>query len=41
LPREVDAETTAAYIRDVLQGRKPIPESMGLQVEHILRLASA
>jgi anthranilate phosphoribosyltransferase len=41
LPREVDPETTAAYIRDVLQGRKPIPESMGLQVEHILRLASA
>jgi anthranilate phosphoribosyltransferase len=41
LPKEVDAETTAAYIRDVLQGRKPIPESMGLQVEHILRLASA
>jgi anthranilate phosphoribosyltransferase len=41
LPKEVDAETTAAYIRDVLHGRKPIPESMGLQVEHILRLASA
>ena len=41
LPKEVDPETTAAYIRDVLQGRKPIPESMVLQVEHILRLASA
>ena len=41
LPREVDPETTASYIRDVLQGRKPIPESMGLQVEHILRLATA
>jgi len=41
LPKEVDAETTATYIRDVLQGRKAIPESMGLQVEHILRLASA
>jgi anthranilate phosphoribosyltransferase len=41
LPREVDPETTAAYIRDVLHGRKPIPESMGLQVEHILRLATA
>ena len=25
LPREVDAESTAAYIRAVLQGRKPIP----------------
>lgn len=41
LPKQVDPETTAAYIRDVLQGRKPIPESMALQVEHILRLASA
>jgi anthranilate phosphoribosyltransferase len=41
LPKEVDAGTTAAYIRDVLHGRKPIPESMELQVEHILRLASA
>lgn len=40
LPREVDPETTAAYIRDVLAGRKPIPDSMALQVEHILRLAS-
>ena len=41
LPREVDPASTAAYIRDVLHGRKPIPESMGLQVEHILRLATA
>lgn len=41
LPREVDPETTAAYIRDVLAGRKPVPASMHLQVEHILRLASA
>ena len=41
LPREVDPETTAAYIRDVLQGRQPIPESLALQVEHILHLASA
>lgn len=41
LPKEVDPGTTAAYIRDVLQGRKPIPESMELQVEHILHLADA
>ena len=40
VPREVDPETTAAYIRDVLAGRKPVPDSMALQVEHILRLAS-
>lgn len=41
LPREIDAQTTAAYIQDVLAGRKPVPASMALQVEHILRLASA
>ncbi len=41
LPKETDAPTTAAYIRDVLAGRKPVPGSMALQVEHILRLASA
>jgi len=40
LPREIDAETTAAYIQDVLDGRKPVPASMALQVEHILRLAA-
>jgi anthranilate phosphoribosyltransferase len=39
LPREIDPETTAAYIQDVLAGRKPVPASMALQVEHILRLA--
>ena len=41
LPREIDAASTAAYIRDVLQERKPIPEALALQVEHILHLASA
>jgi hypothetical protein len=41
LPREIDAETTAAYIQDVLAGNKPVPASMALQVEHILHLASA
>ena len=40
LPKEIDAESTAAYIQDVLKGNKPIPPSMALQVEHILRLAS-
>jgi anthranilate phosphoribosyltransferase len=39
MPREIDAETTAAYIQDVLAERKPVPASMALQVEHILRLA--
>lgn len=41
LPREVDPDTTATYIRDVLAGRKSVPASMELQVEHILHLASA
>ena len=41
LPREIDADSTAAYIQDVLAGRKPVPASMALQVEHILRLAYA
>jgi anthranilate phosphoribosyltransferase len=40
LPREVDPATTAAYIREVLAGHKPVPDSLGLQVEHILHLAS-
>ena len=41
LPREIDAQATAIYIRDVMAGRKPIPHSMVLQVEHILHLAQA
>jgi anthranilate phosphoribosyltransferase len=41
LPREIDADTTAAYIQDVLAGNKPVPASMGLQVEHILRLSES
>jgi anthranilate phosphoribosyltransferase len=41
LPKEVDVETTAAYIRAVLAGHKKIPDSLALQVEHILRLAAA
>jgi anthranilate phosphoribosyltransferase len=41
LPREVDPATTAAYIADVLAGRKPVPDSVALQVEHILRLSAS
>jgi anthranilate phosphoribosyltransferase len=41
LPKDTDAQVTAAYIRDVLDGRRPVPASMALQVEHILRLAAA
>jgi len=39
LPKEIDPQTTAAYIHDVLEGRKPVPDSMAQQVEHILQLA--
>jgi anthranilate phosphoribosyltransferase len=41
LPREIDVETTAGYIREVMAGDKPVPSSMALQVEHILRLADS
>ena len=41
LPRDIDAVSTAAYIRDVLAERRPVPLSMAQQVEHILRLAAA
>jgi anthranilate phosphoribosyltransferase len=41
LPREIDAASTAAYIEDVLHGRKPVPASMGLQLEHILHLTAS
>jgi len=39
-PSGVDAQATAAYIHDVMNDRQPLPESISLQVEHILRLAS-
>lgn len=41
LPKEIDAGNTAAYIREVLDGARPIPASLALQVEHILRLSRA
>jgi anthranilate phosphoribosyltransferase len=39
-PSGVDAQATAAYIHDVMNDRQPLPGSIALQVEHILRLAS-
>lgn len=41
LPKELDAQSTAGFIRAVLAGDKPVPASLALQVEHILRLAAA
>jgi anthranilate phosphoribosyltransferase len=40
-PGDTAAGPTATYIRDVLDGRTPLPEALGLQVEHILRLAAS
>ncbi|MBA2963631.1 MULTISPECIES: DNA-binding protein YbiB [Ramlibacter] len=39
-PQGTDPAATAAYIGDVLDGRQPVPASLQLQVEHILRLAA-
>ena len=36
LPKEMDAQSTAAYIRRVLAGRSPVPAPITQQVEHIL-----
>jgi anthranilate phosphoribosyltransferase len=35
----IDAESTAVWIQQVLQGEKMIPENISLQVGHILRLS--
>ncbi|MFP8777160.1 DNA-binding protein YbiB [Hydrogenophaga sp. RWCD_12] len=37
LPKDIAAEATAAYIREVLDGRLPVPTPIALQVAHILR----
>ena len=38
LPQGTDAESTAGYVREVLNGTKMVPESIAKQVEHILHL---
>ena len=38
LPQTTDAASTAAYIRSVMSGQHPVPTSIAMQVEHILRL---
>ena len=40
LPKEIDVDSTAGYIREVLEGRKPVPAPIAQQVEHILHLSS-
>ena len=39
LPKTTDAASTAAYIRAVLAGDQPVPQSIARQVEHILQVA--
>lgn len=41
LPCGTDAKPTAGYIRAVLAGDQPVPPSVAVQVEHILRLATS
>ena len=41
LPTEIDADTTAAYIRSVLNGVLPIPAPIAQQVTHILHLVKS
>jgi anthranilate phosphoribosyltransferase len=38
LPKAIDAQTTALYIHAVLQGDKPVPAPIAMQVEHILHM---
>ena len=40
LPKDISAEATASYIRDVLDGRLPVPTPIALQVAHILQEVS-
>ena len=40
LPREIDAASTAAYTRQVLEGACALPGPIATQLEHILRLVS-
>ena len=39
LPQHCDAQTTANYIQNVLDGNSPIPQPISLQVQQIIRLA--
>ena len=38
LPTEIDADSTAAYIRRVMAGENPVPTPIAQQVAHILSL---
>ncbi len=38
LPTAIDAESTAHYIREVLEGRRPVPGPIAQQIHHIAHL---
>ena len=38
MPKAIDADSTAAYIRSVLAGDSPLPPSIAQQVAHVLQL---
>jgi len=38
LPQAIDADSTATYIRAILDGRSAVPAPVAAQVEHILHL---
>jgi anthranilate phosphoribosyltransferase len=40
LPKAIDSDSTAAYIRAVMSGAHAVPASIARQVEHILQLTS-
>lgn len=40
LPKEIDAASTAAYIRGVMAGDSPVPAPIAQQVAHILRMVA-
>ncbi|MDM0046445.1 DNA-binding protein YbiB [Variovorax dokdonensis] len=40
LPEAIDADTTARYTQDVLDGRLPVPLAIARQIEHVARLCA-
>jgi anthranilate phosphoribosyltransferase len=40
LPKAIDADSTATYIRSVLDGQQMVPAPIAAQVEHILRMVN-
>jgi len=40
LPVAIDAASTAAYIRALLDGTQPLPKPIALQVQHLIELST-